>query len=76
MKNPAVDKTELVIKALDYAHQHKLDINRIDDVKKILEEFQAENENVEKFKNLLQNADAFMEMMAKEKEPKKTKLPN
>jgi len=75
-KDPAAEKTELVIKALAYAHEHNLDINNRDDVKKILEALNAGDEDVEEFMNLLQNSDTFMEMKAKEKESEKTDLPN
>lgn len=75
-KDPAVEKTELVINALAYAHEHNLDINNRDDVKKILEALNAGDEDVDEFMNLLQNSDAFMEMKAKEKESEKTDLPN
>lgn len=37
MKDKAVEKTELVIDALAYAHEHKLDTNNKDSVQKILE---------------------------------------
>ncbi len=74
----AVEKTELAIKALDYAHTHNLDINNKDDVKKILETLDPQhisNEKVEEFVILLQDADSFMEMTAKIK-TEKTNLPN
>lgn len=75
-KDPVTEKSELVIDALAYAHQHNLDINNKDDVKEILEALNASDEDIDEFMNLLQNADAFMEMRAAEKEPKKTDLPN
>lgn len=73
--DPVAEKSELVLDALQYAHSHNLDINDIEDVKKILEALNAE-ENPEEFMELLQNADAFMDMTAKEKEHKKSDLPN
>lgn len=79
MDDKAIEKAELVIKALEYAHNHKLDINDRSDVKKILEilDVQPINEKeVEEFMNLLQNADTLMEMTALRKETKKTDLPN
>ncbi len=79
MANKTIKKTELVIKALDYAQIHKLDSNDKDDVKKILEvlnpEHTTENE-VEEFITLLQSADTFMEMTNNRRESKKTDLPN
>ena len=74
----AVEKTELIIKALDYAHTNNLDINNMADVKKILEAIDlvpVSEAEIEEFMNLLQNADTFMDMTAKEKE-EKTDLPN
>jgi hypothetical protein len=79
MNNKAKEKTELVINALEYAHEHELDINNNEDVKKILENvddrYIDENE-VEEFMALLQNADTFMEMNASKKKLKKKDLPN
>lgn len=79
MDNKAIEKTELVIKALEYAHNHNLDINNKDAVKKILENFDpmhADEKDVEEFMKLLQNADTFLEMTASKRENKKTDLPN
>lgn len=74
-KDPVTEKSELVIDALQYAHTNNLDINNKDDVKKILEALNAD-EDIEEFMSLLQNADVFMDLKAKEKEPEKTDLPN
>lgn len=74
----AVEKTELVIKALEYAHSQNLDINNKDDVKKIVEVLDPEHTSeieIEEFMNLLQNADTFMDMTARQK-TEKTNLPN
>lgn len=78
MDDKVTEKTELVIKALDYAHSHNLDINSKTDVKKILEKLDQEHmdeKEVEEFINLLQNADTFMEMTSKKK-IEKPDLPN
>ena len=37
MNDTVANKSELVIDALQYAHDHNLDINNKDDVRKILE---------------------------------------
>lgn len=77
--NKVIEKTELVMKALEYANAHKLDINNKDDVKKILEALDPEHTSeieVEEFMKLLQNADTFMEVTAYKKDRKKTDLPN
>lgn len=74
-----VEKTELVVDALSYAHKNSLNINSKDDVKKILEVLDPQHtsdEEVEEFMKLLQNADTFMEITATKKESKKTDLPN
>lgn len=70
--------TELIINALDYAHSYNLDINKKDDVKKILEVLDPENTNglkVEEFIKNLQDANTLMEMTARKKSDK-TNLPN
>ncbi len=77
MKDPVAEKLELVIDALQYAHDHSLDINNKNDVRKILEATDPEHkENVDEFAVLLINADAYMATTAKEKEAKKTDLSN
>ena len=77
MKDPAVQKSELVIDALQYAHDHNLDINNINDVQKILDALDPDHkENVVEFAELLKTSDTFMGMSAREKESKKTNLPN
>lgn len=73
-----VEKTELLINALDYAHTHNLDINNKDDVKKILEALDPSHmseDHVEAFMRLLQDTDTFMEMTIKKKS-EKVRLPN
>ena len=77
MNDTVVNKSELVIDALKYAHEHKLDINNKDDVRKILDVLDPEHkENVDAFVELLKDADTFMDMTVKERETKKTDLPN
>ena len=76
-KDPVVEKFELVIDSLRYAHENNLDINNSDDVAKILEANDPEHkENADEFVMLLKNAEAFMEMTSREKDAKKTDLPN
>ncbi len=75
IKDPIEEKSELVIEALRYAHNNNLDINKIEDVETVLNNMNIENEDTEEFMKLLQNADAFLEMNAKELE-KKSDLPN
>lgn len=77
MKDPVVQKSELVIDALQYAHNHNLDINSMDDVQKILDVIDPDHkENVVEFAEILKTSDTFMGMTAREKESKKTNLPN
>lgn len=74
MNKTVINKSELVIDALQYAHDHKLDINNKDDVRKILEILDPDHkENIDEFTELLKTSDTFMEMTAKDK---KTNLPN
>ena len=64
IKDPVIEKTEQVIKALSYAQEHNLNIQNVDDVKKILEVIDPENvsdENVAEFMKLLQGADSLVE---------------
>lgn len=77
MKNPVTQKSELVIEALQYAHDHQLDINNKEDVQKILNILDPEHkEDVDTFAELLKTSDLFMEMTAKKKETGKSDLPN
>lgn len=69
-------KSELVVDALQYAHDHDLDINKVDDVQKILDVLDPDHkEDVAKFVELLKTSDTFMGMKARES-AKKTDLPN
>lgn len=77
MKDPVTQKSELVIEALQYAHDHQLDITNKDDVQKILTILDPERkENIDTFAELLKTSDMFIEMTAKKKEPGKSDLPN
>ena len=77
MNDTVANKSELVIDALQYAHDHKLDINNKDDVRKILERLDPEHkEDVGTFAELLKTSDVFMGMKAKKIEDKKPDLPN
>ena len=77
MNDPVVQKSELVIDALQYAHDHQLDINSKDDVQKILDVLDPEHkENIDAFMEILKTSDTFMGMDAREKESKKSDLPN
>ncbi|HUD44419.1 MAG TPA: hypothetical protein VMR41_02660 [Patescibacteria group bacterium] len=62
-KDPTVEKTELVIKALNYAHDNNLDIHSKEDVVKILQaldpEHTSDNE-VEEFTMLLHASYSLM----------------
>lgn len=63
-KDPAVEKTELVIKALDYAHSHNLDIRNKEDVAKIIKAIDPEHssqQNLEDFMKLLHAANTLIE---------------
>lgn len=67
MKDSVVQKSELVIDALQYAHDHNLDINNIDDVQKILDILDLDHkENVTEFAELLKTSDTFIRMKARD----------
>lgn len=75
--NQVQEKSELAIDALQYAHDHNLDINKREDVEKILESVDPEGkENIDEFIKLLKNADAAMDVIAKQNGPKKEDLAN
>jgi hypothetical protein len=77
MNDTVAQKSELVIDALQYAHDHNLDINNISDVQKILDVLDPDHkENVAEFAELLKTSDTFMGMKAREKELKSPGLPN
>lgn len=77
MNDTVVNKSELVIDALQYAHDNNLDINNKDDVRKILEVLDPEHkENIDEFMELLKTSDVFMGMKAKEIKTKEPQLPN
>ena len=76
MNDTVTNKSELVIDALQYAHDHNLDINNLADVQKILEVVDPEHkENVEEFAELLKTSDTFMGMKARDLNSEE-KLPN
>lgn len=78
-KDKAIKKTELIIRVLEYAQKHKLDIHDRNDVKKIVETFDPTpmtTEELNVFMKLLQDADTFMEMTALKKSKEEPKLPN
>lgn len=63
MDLPVEDKSELYMKALDYAKEHNLDINNREDVIKILEVVDPEHmseKEVDAFMYQLKNATIFL----------------
>jgi len=76
MNDTVAKKSELVIDALQYAHDHNLDINNISDVQKILDVLDPEHkENATEFAELLKTSDTFMGMKARDLKSE-DKLPN
>lgn len=76
MNDTVQNKSELVIDALQYAHDHNLDINKIEDVQKILVVLDPDHkENVAEFAELLKTSDTFMGMKAQDLKSE-DKLPN
>jgi len=75
MNNQATTKSELIIDALQYAHDHDLDINVEDDVEKILEVLDPDHkEDVTEFSKLLKTSDRFLGMKARDVQKKKPVL--
>lgn len=73
----ATKKSELVIDALQYAHDHGLDIDNLEEVKKILEVLDPDHkEDATKFAELLKTSETFMGMKARDIASKKPKLSN
>ena len=67
MNDTVAKKSELVIDALQYAHDHNLDINNVGDVQKILDVLDPDqNENASEFAELLKTSDTFMGMKARD----------
>ena len=77
MKDPVTQKSELVIDALQYAHDHGLDVQNEADVRKILAVLDPNHtQDVTEFIELLKTSDVFMDMKAKEIKSKEPQLPN
>lgn len=77
MKDPVIQKSEFVIDALQYAHNHGLDVQNEADICKILAVLDPNHtQDVAEFIELLKTSDVFMDMTAKAKESKKTDLLN
>lgn len=76
MNDTVAKKSELVIDALQYAHDHNLDINKINDVQQILDVLDPDHkENVAEFTEILKTSDTFMGMKARDL-TSEDKLPN
>ncbi len=66
MDLPREDKSEVYMKALDYAKEHNLDINNRTDVRKILQILDPEHMNekeIDEFMYQLKNATIFLNIM-------------
>jgi hypothetical protein len=72
MSDTVTKKSELIIDALQYAHDHNLDINKSEDVQKILDVLDPDHtEDVSEFAELLNTSDTFMSMKASNKSRKR-----
>lgn len=77
MNDPVVKKSELVIDALQYAHDHGLNVQNEADVRKILGVLDPNHtQDVAEFIELIKTSDVFMGMKAKEIKSKEPQLPN
>ena len=66
MNDAVAKKSEIVIDALQYAHDHNLDISNMGDVQKILDVLDPDHkENLTDFVELLKTSDTFMGMKAR-----------
>ena len=67
MNNHLTKKSELIIDALQYAHDHNMDINNDSDVQRILEVLDPDHkEDVAEFCELLKTSDTFLGMKARD----------
>ena len=67
MNDSVANKSELVVDALQYAHDNNLDINNLSEVQKILDVLDPDHkENVAEFAELLKTSDTFMGMKARD----------
>jgi len=72
MDNTVVKKSELLIDALQYAHDHNLDVANKNHVQEILNVLDPDhNEDLEDFIQLLNTSETFLNMQAKRNEDKK-----
>lgn len=76
MNDTITKKSAFILDALQYAHDHQLDINKLEDVQKILDVLDPDHkENVAEFANLLITSETFMDMEAR-KVKSEDPLPN
>lgn len=69
MDLPKEDKSELYLNALDYAKENNLDINNIEDIKKILEALDPnQKEELNDFQYQLKNATFFLTLTSANKD--------
>ncbi len=74
-----METTELVLKVIDYAREHKMDINSKEDVKKMLKVLDSDisaDAEIREFMVLLKTTDTFFDINAPKKKDNKHKLPN
>lgn len=77
MSDIPMKQSEMMLDALQYAHDHDLDIHNKDDVAKILEFVDPNHtQNLDEFMNQLSSADDFLDLIARENKDKKIELPN
>jgi hypothetical protein len=65
MDLPKEDKSEMYLKALDYASENMLDLSNFDDIKKIALEFDPTHtgqKDLEELRYQLQNAAVFLDI--------------
>lgn len=77
MNDSAAKMSALVIDALQYAHDHNLDVTKKEDVSKILDALDPNHtQNLDTFFEILKTSDVYLDMKARKLEEKRPKLPS
>ena len=77
MSDIPLKQSEVILDALQYAHDHDLDIHIKEDVEKILTAIDPNHiQNIDEFTQQLSSADDFLDLIARESKDNKVELPN
>jgi hypothetical protein len=77
-KDKITKKSELLLSVLIYAQKNKIDINNRGEVKKIIKFLSVpiEKDEIEKFIDLVQDTDTYMDLLESKRNHKKSKATN